>query len=722
MSKDSILAVQFLFTMTHIQFIQNQTNIAPKSIEATIKLLSEDCTIPFISRYRKDQTGNLDEVQIEAISKLNKQFDEIIKRKESILKSIEEQNALSPELKSKIENSFDLQELEDFYLPYKKKKKTKADVARESGLEPLAKIIMSQKNEDIEFLASKYLNENVKNEDEALQGARDIIAEWINENIFIRKNLRRLFQRKAEITTKVVKTKKDDEAAQKFSQYFDWAEPISKAPSHRLLAMLRAEAEGFVKLNVAIEKEEALDFIEENIIKNKNSDATEHLELAIKDSYKRLLEPAISNETLQEAKAKADIKAIDVFSENLRQLLLAPPLGEKRILAIDPGYRTGCKVVCLDEKGDLLNNETIYPHAPQNDTAMAMKKIRSMVNAYNIEAISIGNGTASRETEFFIKKIAFDKPVQVFVVSEAGASVYSASKIAREEFPNYDVTVRGSVSIGRRLSDPLAELVKIDPKSIGVGQYQHDVDQTKLQSALDSTVMSCVNSVGININTASKSLLSYVSGIGEKMAENIVTYRSENGPFEDRKQLKKVPRLGEKAYQQAAAFIRIRDGKNPLDNSAVHPEAYPIVEKMAKDLGIKTNELIANKEKIAQIKPENYITAEIGILTLKDILKELEKPGLDPRKAAKIFEFDPNVRSISDLKTGMILPGIVNNITAFGCFVDLGIKESGLVHISQLKEGYVSDVNEVVKMHQHVQVKVVEVDEARKRIQLTMIL
>ena len=708
--------------MTNIQFIQNQTNIAPKSIEATIKLLSEDCTIPFISRYRKDQTGNLDEVQIEAISKLNKQFDEIIKRKESILKSIEEQKALSPELKSKIENSFDLQELEDFYLPYKKKKKTKADVARENGLEPLAKIIMSQKNDDIEFLASKYLNANVKNEDEALQGARDIIAEWINENIFIRKSLRRLFQRKAEITTKVVKTKKDDEAAQKFNQYFDWNEPISKAPSHRLLAMLRAEAEGFVKLNVAIEKEEALDFIEENIIKNKNSDATSHLELAIKDSYKRLLEPAISNETLQEAKAKADIKAIDVFSENLRQLLLAPPLGEKRILAIDPGYRTGCKVVCLDEKGDLLNNETIYPHAPQNDTAMAMKKIRSMVNAYNIEAISIGNGTASRETEFFIKKIAFDKPVQVFVVSEAGASVYSASKIAREEFSNYDVTVRGSVSIGRRLSDPLAELVKIDPKSIGVGQYQHDVDQTKLQSALDSTVMSCVNSVGININTASKSLLSYVSGIGEKMAENIVAYRSENGPFEDRKQLKKVPRLGEKAYQQAAAFIRIRDGKNPLDNSAVHPEAYPIVEKMAKDLGIKTTELIANKEKIAQIKPENYITAEIGILTLKDILKELEKPGLDPRKAAKIFEFDPNVKTIKDLRVGMILPGIVNNITAFGCFVDVGIKESGLVHISQLKEGYVSDVNEVVKMHQHVQVKVVEVDEARKRIQLTMIL
>ena len=710
--------------MTTIQFIQNQTNIAVKSIEATIKLLSEDCTIPFISRYRKDQTGNLDEVQIEQIAKLNKQFIEIVKRKESILKSIEEQNALSAELKSKIENSFDLQELEDFYLPYKKKKKTKADTARENGLEPLAKIIMSQRNDDIEFLASKYLNEKITNEDEALQGARDIIAEWINENIFIRKSLRRTFQRKAEITTKVVKTKKDDEAAQKFNQYFDWSENVSKAPSHRLLAMLRAEAEGFIKLNVGLnddDKSEVIRFMEDNLIKT-NNESGEQIEKAIKDSYKRLLEPAISNETLQEAKTKADIKAIDVFAENLRQLLLAPPLGEKRILAIDPGYRSGCKLVCLDEKGDLLNNETVYPHAPQNDSAMAMKKIRSMVNAYNIEAISIGNGTASRETEFFIKKIAFDKPIQVFVVSEAGASVYSASKIARDEFPNYDVTVRGSVSIGRRLSDPLAELVKIDPKSIGVGQYQHDVDQNKLKEQLDTVVMSCVNSVGINVNTASKSLLSYVSGIGEKMAENIIAYRSENGPFEDRKQLKKVPRLGEKAYQQAAAFIRIKDGKNPLDNSAVHPEAYATVEKMAKDLGVKTTDLIANKEKIAQIQPENYITSEIGILTLKDALKELEKPGLDPRKAAKVFEFDPNVRTIKDLKTGMILPGIVNNITAFGCFVDIGTKESGLVHISQLKAGFVSDVNEVVKLHQHVQVKVVEVDEARKRIQLTMIL
>ncbi|HRZ32413.1 MAG TPA: Tex family protein [Flavobacterium sp.] len=711
--------------MNQIQFIKSAVQTADKNIEATLKLLSEDCTIPFISRYRKDQTGNLDEVEIENIAKLAKQYDEIVKRKDSILKTIEEQGQLSPELKSKIQNSFDLQEMEDLYLPYKKKKKTKADAAREKGLEPLAKIIMAQNSDDIEFIASKYLNDKLANEDEALQGARDIIAEWINENTFIRKNLRRLFQRKAIVSTKVVKSKKDDEAAQKFNQYFDWAEPLSKAPSHRLLAMLRAEAEGFVKMNIEIDPEgsgeEAIEFIENNTIKN-NKETAHQLKLAIKDSYKRLLEPAISNETLQEFKTKADVKAIDVFAQNLSQLLLAPPLGEKRILAIDPGYRSGCKVVCLDEKGDLLYNETIYPHPPQNENAMAMKKIRSMVNAYNIEAISIGNGTASRETEFFIKKIAFDKPVQVFVVSEAGASVYSASKIARDEFPKYDVTVRGSVSIGRRLSDPLAELVKIDAKSIGVGQYQHDVDQTKLKEELDTVVVRCVNSVGVNLNTASKSLLSYVSGIGEKMAENIIAFRQENGPFEDRKQLKKVPRLGEKAYQQSAAFIRIQNGKNPLDNSAVHPEAYSIVEKMAKDLKISLTDLIGNKEKISLIKPENYTNQTIGILGIKDILKELEKPGLDPRKSAKVFEFDPNVKKMSDLRTGMILPGIVNNITAFGCFVDIGLKESGLVHISQLKAGFVSDVNEVVKLHQHVQVKVVEVDEVRKRIQLTMVI
>ncbi|WP_079241987.1 Tex family protein [Chryseobacterium indologenes] len=707
--------------MTTVEFIQKQLNISEKRINNTLQLLSEDCTIPFISRYRKDKTGNLDETQIEQISKISKQFDDIVKRKESILKSIEEQNALTPELQQRIEESFDIQELEDLYLPFKKRKKTKADTAKEKGLEPLAKIIMSQKSNDIQFLASKYLNNDVASEEEALQGARDIMAEWINENMYVRKNLRRLFQRKAVVTSKVVKAKKDEEEAQKFSQYFEWEESLSRTPSHRLLAMLRAEAEGFVKTNVGIDKEEAIDFIEKAIIKS-NNESSEQIALAIKDSYKRLLEPAISNEALQEAKEKADKKAIEIFSENLSQLLLAPPLGEKRILAIDPGYRSGCKVVCLDEKGDLLHNETLYPHAPQNESGMAMKKIRSMVNAYNIEAISIGNGTASRETEFFIKKIAFDKPLQVFVVSEAGASVYSASKIARDEFPSYDVTVRGAVSIGRRLSDPLAELVKIDAKSIGVGQYQHDVDQTQLKNELDSTVMKCVNSVGINLNTASKSLLSYVSGIGEKMAENIVNYRTENGAFEDRKQLKKVPRLGEKAFQQAAAFVRITNSTNPLDNSAVHPEAYGIVEKMAKDLGIKTNELIANKEKIALVKPENYITGEVGILGIKDILKELEKPGLDPRKAAKVFEFDPNVKSIKDLKAGMILPGIVNNITAFGCFVDLGIKESGLVHISQLKEGFVSDVNEVVKLHQHVRVKVTEVDEARKRVQLSMIL
>ncbi|MBC7523254.1 MAG: RNA-binding transcriptional accessory protein, partial [Flavobacterium sp.] len=704
--------------MTNINFIQSQVNTSPKNIEATLKLLADDCTIPFISRYRKDQTGNLDEVEIENIAKLAKQYDEIVKRKESILKTIEEQGQLSADLKLKIEKSFDLQELEDLYLPYKKKKKTRADTARENGLEPLAKIIFSQKNENIDFIATQYINDKVKNEDEALQGARDIIAEWINENVFIRKNIRRFFQRKAIVSTKVVKKKAQVDEAQKYKHYFDWAEPIAKAPSHRLLAMLRAENEGFIKLNVEIENQEAIDFIENEIIKV-NNDTTEHLKIAIKDSYKRLLEPAISNEVLQEFKAKADKTAIAVFATNLSQLLLAPPLGEKRILAIDPGFKSGCKVVCLDEKGDLLYNETIYPHQPQNESAMAMKKIRSMVNAYNIEAISIGNGTASRETEFFIKKIAFDKPIQVFIVSEAGASVYSASKIARDEFPNYDVTVRGSVSIGRRLSDPLAELVKIDPKSIGVGQYQHDVDQVKLKEELDATVIRCVNSVGININTASKHLLSYVSGIGEKLAENIVQYRTENGAFEDRKQLKKVPRLGEKAFQQGVAFIRIKDGKNPLDNSAVHPEAYLIVEKMAKDLGLKTNDLIANKEKISQIKLENYVTTAIGILGLKDIVKELEKPGLDPRKSAKVFEFDPTVTSIKNVKIGMILTGIVNNITAFGCFVDIGIKESGLVHISQLKAGFVTDVNEVVTLQQHVQVKVIEVDEDRKRIQLT---
>ncbi len=707
--------------MTNLTFISQHVSASQSQIENTLKLLDEDCTVPFISRYRKDQTGNLDEVAIELIDKYAKAFGQLEKRKEAILKAIEEQNALTPELAKKINDNFDLNELEDIYLPYKKRKKTRADTARENGLEPLAKIIMAQNHNDIDFLASKYLNSKVVNEDEALQGARDIIAEWVNENVFVRKQLRRLYQRKAAITTKVIKAKAEDENAQKFSQYFDWSEPLGKAPAHRLLAMLRAENEGYIRLKTEVDSDEALELIESGIIKKKN-DATPHLEAAIADSFKRLLAPAISNEALQEAKIRADLNSIQVFAANLSQLLLAPPLGEKRIMGIDPGFRSGCKIVCLDEKGDLLYNETIFPHAPQNETGIAMKKIRSMANAYKIDAIAIGNGTASRETEHFIKKIAFDKPLQVFVVSEAGASVYSASKIAREEFPNFDVTVRGAVSIGRRLSDPLAELVKIDPKAIGVGQYQHDVDQVKLKEELDTVVVRCVNTVGININTASSHLLSYVSGIGEKLAGNIVQYRTENGPFEDRKQLKKVPRLGEKAFQQGAAFIRIRNAKNPLDNSAVHPEAYPVVEKMARDSGISVAELIGKKDKIAQIKPEDYVTKDIGILTLKDILKELEKPGLDPRKAAAVFEFDSSIRTISDLRAGMVLPGIVNNITNFGCFVDVGVKESGLVHISQLKAGFVSDVNEVVRLHQHVQVKVVEVDEARKRIQLTMVL
>ena len=708
--------------MDKIQFIQQNITIQEKQINAVLQLLSEDCTIPFIARYRKDKTGNLGEVEIEQIQKLSKNFDEIQKRKESVLKSIEEQEKLTPELRAKIEQSFDLQEIEDLYLPFKKRRKTKADAAKEKGLEPLAKIIMAQKNGDIEQTAQNYLNKEVSSVEEALQGTRDIIAEWINENIFIRKNLRRVFQRKAVISSKVVKTKKEEEDAQKYAQYFDWSEPLNKIPSHRLLAMLRAEKEGFIKVNIDIDKDEILTFMEGSLVKTASPSCAEQIILAAQDAYKRLLEPSISNEILQEAKIKADEKAISIFSENLTQLLLAPPLGEKRILAIDPGYRTGCKVVCLDEKGDLLHNETIYPHAPQKETAIAMKKIRSMVEAYHIEAISIGNGTASRETEFFIKKIAFDRPLQVFVVSEAGASVYSASKIARDEFPDYDITVRGAVSIGRRLSDPLAELVKIDPKSIGVGQYQHDVDQTLLKEELDSTVVKCVNSVGININTASKSLLSYVSGIGEKLAENIVAYRTENGAFVDRNQIKKVPRLGEKAFQQAAAFIRIKEGKNPLDNSSVHPEAYRIVEKMAKDLGIKTIDLIANEEKIKQIAPEKYTTEDIGILGIKDILKELLKPGLDPRKTSKVFEFDPNIKTFEDLKTGMILPGIVSNITAFGCFVDIGIKENGLVHISQLKDGFVSDPSEVVKLHQQVKVKIIEIDTERKRIALSMVI
>ena len=707
--------------MTNILFIKNQTQLTERAIEHTLELLSEGCTIPFIARYRKDKTGNLDEVAIERIAKAQNEYDNICKRKETILSSIEEQGKLTDELRQRIETSFELNELEDLYLPYKKRRKTKGDVAKENGLEPLARQIMAQRPADLSSLASRYLSDKVTTEAEALQGASDIIAEWINENMFIRRTLRKVFQRKALIVTEVAKGKADEEEAQKYSQYFDWNESLAKAPSHRVLAMLRAEKEGFIKMKVQVDTEETLPFIEKNIIKS-SGEIADFLQKTIKDSYKRLLEPSIANETLQEAKDKADSKAIAVFSENLSQLLLAAPLGEKRILAIDPGYRTGCKVVCLDEKGDLLHHDVIYPHAPQQDTATATKKLRTMVAQYKIEAISIGNGTALRETEAFVKSVAFPQPIEIFVVSEAGASVYSASKIAREEFPNEDVTVRGAVSIGRRLSDPLAELVKIDPKSIGVGQYQHDVNQTLLKEELDTTVMRCVNKVGVNLNTASKSLLSYVSGIGDKMAENIVAYRSANGAFNKREALKKVPRLGDKVYQQAVAFLRIKEGDNPLDNSAVHPEAYPIVHKMANDLGLPTEKLIGNKQAIATIDIQKYITDEVGVLYLKDVLKELEKPGLDPRQAAKAFAFDPNVKTFDDVRVGMVLPGIVNNITAFGCFVDIGLKESGLVHISQLKDGYVSDVNEVVKLHQQVEVKVTEVDEARHRISLSMIL
>lgn len=707
--------------MTNIQFIKAQVSTTEKAIENTLTLLSEGCTIPFIARYRKDRTGNLDEVAIEKIAKAQADYENICKRKETILSSVEEQGKLTEELRKRIEASYELTELEDLYLPYKKKRKTKGDVAKENGLEPLAKQLMSQRVTDIEQLALRYLSDKVATVEDALQGASDIIAEWINENMYVRRTLRRVFQRKAQLCTEVTKGKENDEEAQKYAQYFDWSEPLSKAPSHRVLAMLRAEKEGFVRLKVQVETEDTLPFIEETIIKG-NGQTADFLKKTIKDSYKRLLEPSISNETLQEVKDKADAKAIEVFSDNLSQLLLSSPLGEKRILAIDPGFRTGCKVVCLDEKGDLLHNETIFPHAPQHETAMAMKKIRTMVEQYCIEVISIGNGTASRETERFIKEISFPHPLQVFVVSEAGASVYSASKIAREEFPTYDVTVRGAVSIGRRLSDPLAELVKIEPKSIGVGQYQHDVNQTLLKQELDATVIRCVNKVGVNLNTASGSLLSYVSGIGEKMAENIVAYRSTNGAFRRREDLKKVPRLGDKVYQQAVAFLRVHNSENPLDNSAVHPEAYPIIKQMAKDLGISVEKLIGNKQAISTIDIKKYKNEEVGELYLKDVLKELEKPGLDPRKTAKVFEFDPNVKTFDDVRVGMILPGIVNNITAFGCFVNIGIKGSGLVHISQLKDGYVSEVSEVVKLHEQVQVKVTEVDTARKRISLSMIL
>lgn len=706
--------------MNLLSFIGSHTNLSSTAIQNTIELLNEDCTIPFIARYRKEKTGNLDEVEIGQIVQFKEQFEALEKRKVAILKAIEEQDALTDELKVKIEKTEDLTTLEDIYLPYKKKRKTKAETARKNGLEPLAKMIMSQRVNDLEFTASKYLSNEVEQIDDALEGARHIIAEWINERTDVRNNIRYQLERFATIETKVVKTKKEEEAAQKFKDYFDWEENLSRIPSHRLLAILRAEKEGFIRIKISIDYERALQKIEDRIIRSHN-ECAQQIELAIADAYKRLLYPALSNEALSIAKEKADESAIKVFAKNLQQLLLGSPLGEKRILAIDPGFRTGCKIVCLNEQGDLLHNETIFPHAPQHQSKEAMSKLNSLADAYKIEAIAIGNGTASRETEQLVKRVYFKNPVEVFVVSEAGASIYSASKIARDEFPNYDVTVRGAVSIGRRLADPLAELVKIEAKSIGVGQYQHDVDQTQLKKSLDTVVEHCVNKVGVNINTASAPLLSYVSGIGTKLAENIVNYRNENGAFTSRNEIKKVPRLGGKAFEQSAGFLRIKNSENPLDDSAVHPERYTLVKQIAKDAGKKVNDLIGNSSVLKQIKLQQYVTDSYGLPTLQDIIKELEKPGLDPREKAKIFSFNEHIKTIDDVKIGMILPGIVNNITNFGCFVDIGIKESGLIHISNLSNSFVQDVNEHVSLHQHVQVKVLEVDTSRKRIQLQLV-
>ena len=702
-----------------VGYILKHTQLPEKGVKNTIELLNEDCTIPFISRYRKEKTGNLDEVQVGAIVQFKEQFESLEKRKKAIIKAVEEQDALTPELRIKFETAEDITQLEDLYLPFKKSKKTKAEVARKNGLEPLAKIIMAQRNDDIEFTASKYLNNDVENEDDALEGARHIISEWINERTDIRSQIRSQLARFAIISTKVISTKKKDEKAQKYRDYFDWSEPLNKCPSHRLLAILRAESEKFIRVKIELDDERLLDRIENRIIKSNNACATQ-IKLAIADAYKRLLFPSLSNELLKAAKEKADDEAISVFSNNLRQLLLGAPLGEKRILAIDPGFKSGCKVVCLDAQSNLVHNENIYPHAPQNDVSGAIKKLSSLVNAYKIEAIAIGNGTASRETEHLVKKVIFNNPVEVFVVSEAGASIYSASKIARDEFPNYDVTVRGAVSIGRRLADPLAELVKIDPKSIGVGQYQHDVDQTKLKNSLDVVVESCVNSIGVNINTASVPLLSYVSGIGPKLAENIVIQRKEKGAFKSRKEIMDVPRLGGKAFEQGAAFLRIKDADNPLDDSAVHPESYAIVKQMAKDKGTEILSLIGNKALLKEIELKKYCTENVGLPTLEDIRSELEKPGLDRREKAKVFTFDQNIKSITDLHSGQLLPGIVNNITNFGCFVDIGIKESGLIHVSNLSDSFVKDVNEHVHLHQQIIVKVIDVDVLRKRIQLKL--
>lgn len=705
--------------MIIIDLISKALDIKASQISKTVELLESGATIPFISRYRKEVTGGLDEVQIGSIKEQHDKLQELVKRKETILKSIEEQEKLTPELKTRIENTWVSSELEDIYLPYKPKRQTRAEKARKKGLEGLAKIIMDQQPIDIEAKAQTFVKGEVKDIKEAISGAQDIIAEWVNEDEYARNTIRNLFQREAVITSKVVKGK--EEEGDKYRDYFDFSEKLSKASSHRILAIRRGEAEGFLQVNIAPDEDAALERLDKRFLKGDNDNkATNYVADAIEDSYKRLLKPSIETEFSALSKEIADEEAIRVFIENLRQLLLAPPLGQKRVLGIDPGYRTGCKLVCLDAEGNLLHNETIYPHPPQNEYTKAASKVSKLVTTYNIDAIAIGNGTASRETERFITNTRYEKEVKVFVVSENGASIYSASKIAREEFPEYDVTVRGAVSIGRRLMDPLAELVKIDPKSIGVGQYQHDVDQTKLKKSLDLTVESCVNLVGVNVNTASKHLLTYVSGLGPVLAQNIVDYRAEHGAFKSRKELKKVPRMGEKAYEQSAGFLRIAGADNPLDNSAVHPESYHIVEKMAKDLKTTVKDLIENKELKKSLDLNKYITDSVGLPTLNDIIEELDKPGRDPRKSIKIFEFDPNIRTIEDLREGMILPGIVTNITNFGCFVDVGIKENGLVHISELADKFVSDPTEVVSLHQHVEVKVLSVDLGRKRVQLSM--
>ena len=705
--------------MTEIFYslISKALGIPARQVEKTMGLLDEGATIPFISRYRKEVTGGLDEVQIGDINDHYGKLKEVSKRKETILTSIEEQGKLTPELKKRIETSWDSTELEDIYLPYKPKRQTKAEIARKKGLEPLATLLMLQTAQDSTKAASPYVKGEVKDVREALQGARDIIAEWVNEDEQARNTVRNSFSRTAVISSKVVKGK--EEEGSKYRDYFDFSEPLNRCSSHRLLALRRGEAEGFLRVSISPDAEGCIERLNRRFVKGR-SDASAQVEEAVGDSFKRLLKPSIETEFANLSKMKADEEAIRVFSENLRQLLLSPPLGQKRVLGVDPGYRTGCKVVCLDAQGNLVHNEAIYPHPPQNEKGKAASKVAQLVSTYAIDAIAIGNGTASRETEQFITGIRYDRKVQVFVVSENGASVYSASKIAREEFPEYDVTVRGAVSIGRRLMDPLAELVKIDPKSIGVGQYQHDVEQGALKKSLDQTVESCVNLVGVDVNTASKHLLTYISGLGPTLAQNIVNYRAEHGPFASRRELLKVPRMGEKAFEQSAGFLRITSGKNPLDNSAVHPESYSIVEQMAKDLNCTVSELIANKELKKKLNLQKYVSATIGMPTLTDIMEELDKPGRDPRQTIKVFEFDPNVKKLEDLKEGMVLPGIVTNITAFGCFVDVGIKENGLVHISEMADRFITDPTQVVSMHQHVQVRVQSVDLVRKRVQLSM--